>query len=191
VPAIAGALENALKRGVFVVLLVPGEPEPYVAQWRQNPERAAFFEQIEALGRHENFTLAALAGPTQTDGRRYVYVHAKLMLIDDVWATIGSCNLHANSLYGHSEMNASVWDSNAVKALRCQLFLEHLGQDTCHLDDRSAVQLYQSIAYRNDSRWRDGNDDWDGSIACSLKPQAYGKTHGPDNVLAPSSGKTA
>jgi cardiolipin synthase A/B len=113
------------------------------------------------------------------------------MLIDDAWATIGSCNLHANSLYGHSEMNASVWDSNAVKALRCQLFLEHLGQDTCHLDDRSAVQLYQSIAYRNDSRWRDGNDDWDGSIACSLKPQAYGKTHGPDNVLAPSSGKTA
>ena len=191
VPAIAGALETALKRGVFVVLLVPGDPEPHVALWRKNPERTAFFEQIEALDRYENFTLAALAGPTEADGRRYVYVHAKLMLIDDAWATIGSCNLHANSLYGHSEMNASVWDADAAKALRCELFLEHLGQDTSHLDDRSAIQLYQSIARRNDNRWRDGNDDWGGGIACSLNPQAYGKTHEPDSGLAPASGKTA
>jgi cardiolipin synthase len=177
VPAIAGALEDALKRGVYVVLLVPGEPEGHIAQWRLRPESKEFFAQIEALGRYANFTLAAIAGPTPAGGRRYVYVHAKLMLVDDVWATIGSCNLHANSLFGHSEMNATVWDPEAVRALRCQLFLEHLGEDTSHLDDVSALQLYERIARENDARWQAGNFNWSG-LACSLNPQTYGEAKG-------------
>lgn len=28
---------------------------------------------------------------------------------DDVWATIGSCNLHRYSLFGSGEMNATFW----------------------------------------------------------------------------------
>jgi cardiolipin synthase len=174
VPAIASALENALKRGVNVVLLVPGEPEEHVAQWRRRPESKTFFDQIEALGRYANFTLAGIAGPTRAGGRRYIYVHAKLMLLDDAWMTIGSCNLHANSLFGHSEMNATVWDPDAVRALRCQLFLEHLGEDTNHLDDVSALQLYQRIARQNDARWRAGDCNWSG-LACSLNPEMYGE----------------
>lgn len=30
------------------------------------------------------------------------------MLVDDAWATIGSCNLHSSSLFGKIEMNASL-----------------------------------------------------------------------------------
>jgi phosphatidylserine/phosphatidylglycerophosphate/cardiolipin synthase-like enzyme len=175
VPVIACELENALKRGVHVVLLVPGDPEEYLGLWRQRPERKAFFDQIEALGRYANFTLAGIAGQTQTGDRRYVYVHAKVMLIDDAWATIGSCNLHSNSLFGHSEMNASIWDADAVQALRCQMFLEHLGQDTRHLDDQPAMQLYQRIARENDARWRAGDFEWQG-LACSLNPGTYGES---------------
>ena len=174
VPTIASALEDALKRGVAVVLLLPGEPEGYVAQWRLKPESKPFFDQIEALGRYANFTLAGIAGPTRSGGRRYVYVHAKLMLVDDAWMTIGSCNLHANSLFGHSEMNATAWDPDAVHELRCQLFLEHLGEDTRHLDDVSALQLYQRIARDNETRWQAGDFNWNG-LACSLNPQTYGK----------------
>jgi cardiolipin synthase A/B len=175
VPAIASALADALRRGVRVVLLVPGEPEPYLAQWRQHPERQAFFESIEALGKYEHFALTGIAGRTPTCERLYVYVHAKLMLVDDAWATIGSCNLHSNSLYGHSELNAAIWDPDAVRALRRQLFLEHLGQDTSHLDDAAAIQLYQCISRQNEANWRDGNTDWAG-LACSLNPQTYGTT---------------
>ena len=175
VPEIAYALEEALKRGVHVVLLVPGEPEEYVSLWRQHAERKPFFERLEALGQYAHFTLAGIAGQTQSGSRKYVYVHAKIMLVDDAWATIGSCNLHANSLFGHSEMNVAVWDSDVVRALRCQLLLEHLAQDTEHLDDQLAMQLYQRIARENAARWEAGDVDWQG-LACSLNPATYGES---------------
>jgi cardiolipin synthase len=175
VPEIALALEDALKRGVHVVLLVPGEPEGYVGLWRQRPERKSFFDRLEALGQYGHFTLAGIAGQTQSGGRNTIYVHAKIMLIDDAWATIGSCNLHANSLFGHSEMNAAVWDRGVVRALRRRLLLEHLGQDTGHLDDQSAMQLYQRIARENAGRREAGDVDWQG-LACSLNPATYGES---------------
>jgi phosphatidylserine/phosphatidylglycerophosphate/cardiolipin synthase-like enzyme len=171
---ITRALEQALKRGVQVVLLLPGEPEGYIGEWRQRPERKAIFDQLQALGQYENFTLAGIAGPTPSGGREYVYVHAKAMLIDDAWATIGSCNLHANSLFGHGELNAAVWDPDAVRALRCQLLLEHLDQDTGHLTDTAAMQRYQAVARQNTAKWRAGDFAWQG-LACSLDPAAYGE----------------
>ncbi len=175
VPEITSELEQALKRGVHVVLLVPGVPEEYLSEWRRRPERKAIFDQLEALGRYENFTLTGIAGPTRLGDREYVYVHAKIMLVDDVWATIGSCNLHSNSLFGHSEMNAAVWDPEVVQALRCQLLREHLGQDTQQLDDLSAMQLYQRIARENAARWEAGDFEWQG-LACSLNPATYGES---------------
>jgi len=176
VPEIASALEEALKRGVHVVLLVPGEPEEYVALWRQRPERKPFFDRLEALGQYEHFTLTGIAGQTQAGSRKSIYVHAKIMLIDDAWATIGSCNLHSNSLFGHSEMNAAVWDRDVVRALRRQLLLEHLGQDTGHLNDQLAMQLYQRIARENAARWEAGDVHWQG-LACSLNPATVGESH--------------
>jgi phosphatidylserine/phosphatidylglycerophosphate/cardiolipin synthase-like enzyme len=40
--------------------------------------------------------------------RRPVYVHSKLILIDDEWASIGSCNVHHYSMTGNGELNAAV-----------------------------------------------------------------------------------
>jgi len=96
------------------------------------------------------------------------------MLVDDVWGTIGSCNLHSNSLSGHTEMNASIWDAAVVRPLRCALLAEHLGLNTAHLDARTALQLYWSIAQEN-CRRRDANDPvWQG-IAYRLDAASYGE----------------
>lgn len=46
-------------------------------------------------------------------------------------------------------MNASIWDKAFVRALRCELFAEHLGLDTSHLDDLAALRLYRRIAGEN------------------------------------------
>ena len=148
VPTIARRLEAALHRGVQVVLLVPAEPGEGVRAARRDPARSAPFEAVEALDRHEAFVLAGLVVPDGGRGRP-VYVHAKVMLVDDAWATIGSCNLHANSLGGHAELNASVWDEAVVRALRRELLAEHLGRDTSGLDDRAALRLYREVAEAN------------------------------------------
>ena len=55
----------------------------------------------------------------------------------------------ANSLGGHAELNASVWDRNVVRALRVELLAEHLAQDTSRLDDCAAIQLYRQVAEAN------------------------------------------
>jgi phosphatidylserine/phosphatidylglycerophosphate/cardiolipin synthase-like enzyme len=174
IPEVAASLEQALKRGVDVVILVPADPEAHIHAARKNPQRKALFDGIAALGRHENFLLAGIAGPNARGSRSNIYVHAKIMLVDDSWATIGSCNLHAHSLSGHSEMNASIWDSQVVRALRCALLAEHLGRDTAGIDDRAALGLYRETAGENRRR-RDANDfNWQG-LAFSLDPARYGE----------------
>jgi cardiolipin synthase len=174
VPEVATALETVLKRGVAVVALVPADPEGHVRAARQNPQRKALFDGLAALGRYENFALAGIAGLDAQGRRSNIYVHSKIMLVDDTWVTIGSCNLHANSLSGHTEMNAAIWDPPVVRALRCELLAEHLGRDTAGIDDRSALRLYRQIA-RENRRRRDANDGkWQG-LAFSLEPATYGR----------------
>jgi phosphatidylserine/phosphatidylglycerophosphate/cardiolipin synthase-like enzyme len=118
IPRIAIRLEAALKRGVEVLLLVPAVPEPHVYAARQDPARRELFAALQALGRHPRFRLAGLP----------VYVHCKLMIVDEAWATVGSCNLHAHSLGGHSEMNASIWDASVARDLRARLRGKHDGE---------------------------------------------------------------
>jgi cardiolipin synthase len=178
IPAVSGPLLRALERGVDVVLLVPAIPEDHVYEARLTGTRRELFEGLEALGRHPNFTLAGIAG---RDGprRRATYVHAKLMLVDDSWATIGSCNLHAYSLGGHSEMNASIWDAAVVHAFRRTLLAEHLDRETGELDDRAAFRLYRKIARENRRRMQKDDHDWQG-LAFALSPENYGRK--PDQL---------
>jgi putative phosphoesterase len=70
--------------------------------------------------------------------------------------------------------STSFWDPKTVHALRRELFAEHLGQDTSHLDDGAALCLYREIARENRSRRDAGDDDWRG-LAFSLDPATYGE----------------
>jgi phosphatidylserine/phosphatidylglycerophosphate/cardiolipin synthase-like enzyme len=173
IPEVAAALEEALKRGVEVMILVPADPEGHVRLARQNPQRKPLFDGVAALGRYENFALAGIASLDARVGRSNIYVHSKIMLVDDAWATIGSCNLHAFSLSGHTEMNASIWDPKVVHALRCELLAEHLGQDTAGMNDRSALRLFREIARENRCRGNANDFKWQG-LAFSLDPATYG-----------------
>jgi phosphatidylserine/phosphatidylglycerophosphate/cardiolipin synthase-like enzyme len=174
IPQVAARLEQALKRGVEIVALVPADPEQGIRAARQNTQRKPLFDGVARLGQYENFTLAGIAGLDAQGCRHSIYVHSKVMLVDDAFATIGSCNLHAHSLSGHTEMNAAIWDPMVVRGLRCELLAEHLGQDTVGIDDRAALRLYREIA-RTNRRKRDAGDfDWQG-LAFSLDPTVYGE----------------
>ncbi len=133
VPEIVARLHRAVRRGVEVLLLMPAEPDGWAQAVAQNaPE---FFETWAALCADERCTLAGIAGLDEEGRRTPVYVHDKLMLVDDVWATVGSCNLHDRSLFGSGEMNATLWCPATVRSLRCELFREHLDLDTSPMDD--------------------------------------------------------
>ena len=156
VSEIVDDLRQALRRGVDVVLVLPAAQEVSA--------------DLAALDVFENFTLAGIAGQGADGLRKPVWVHAKLMVVDGEWATVGSCNLHRFSLFGNGEMNAAFWDPDTARALLSQLLQEHLDRDTSALDDRSALQLFRAIARENRARFESGDHAWQG-LAFSLGPE--------------------
>jgi phosphatidylserine/phosphatidylglycerophosphate/cardiolipin synthase-like enzyme len=64
---------------------------------------------------------------TDSFGSAQIYVHSKVMLIDDVWATIGSANANPRSFHVDTELNAAFYDPVSVKKLRLALWNEFLG----------------------------------------------------------------
>ncbi len=173
VRVVVEALEAALRRGVAVVALLPAEPEAELTDMRRHPAHRVLFERLAGLAAHERFLLAGLAPPDRAGGRQPLHVHAKAMLVDDVWATVGSCNLHAYSLFGSTEVNVSFWDPAAVRDLRVALLAKHLETDTGGLDDEAALALYRRVARENRRRREAGNRLWQGD-AFALDPATYG-----------------
>lgn len=170
---IVAALHAALVRGVEVVLLLPAVPDLAPAT-AISDERRAFLAARAHLATYPNFTLCGIAGLDDAGDRQPVYVHGKLMLIDDEWATVGSCNLHHYSLFGNSELNAAFWEPATVRALRVELFQEHLAVDTSALDDQSALRLFRRIAQENRQRHATRDPHWQG-LAFSLNVETYGQ----------------
>jgi cardiolipin synthase A/B len=161
------ALVAAAQRGVAVVVVLPMVANRIDSAADRHGE--VFGDERRALARRRHFTLAGLSGRDATGTRHPVHVHAKLMIVDDVWATTGSCNLHRYSMYGNSELNIAFADAVAVRALRCALLAEHLGQDTSALDGRSALRVFRAVAEQNAARQHGGDSDWEG-IACAMDP---------------------
>jgi phosphatidylserine/phosphatidylglycerophosphate/cardiolipin synthase-like enzyme len=103
-----------------------------------------------------------------------VYVHSKLMIVDDDWATVGSCNLHRFSLFGNGELNVAIWCRATASAFRVALFAEHLAQDTSLLTSREALKLFRAVAVDNRRRLAEGKQDRQG-LAFALDVGLYGK----------------
>jgi phosphatidylserine/phosphatidylglycerophosphate/cardiolipin synthase-like enzyme len=171
-PVIVARIEEALKRGVDVTFLVPGRPHPDMTIARQHPSSAPFFEQIARLGTYDNFLLAGIAGNVRPGEYHDIYVHAKTTLIDDAWATIGSTNIANRSFHRDTELNASFWHPETVRALRVELLREHLSIDTTGLGAREAMQSYREIAAENAQLKQRGEKMT--ALAHAIDPATYG-----------------
>jgi phosphatidylserine/phosphatidylglycerophosphate/cardiolipin synthase-like enzyme len=128
--ALMDELAAAAGRGVTIGLVLPDHPNTgrsftdHTLQWLR--ERVP---QAIAAGRLRVFTLATSA-PRRRDGlMRYrpVYVHAKVGIVDDRWATIGSANLNSRGMSHDAELNVAVLDDAVARGLRLTLWAEHAG----------------------------------------------------------------
>jgi phosphatidylserine/phosphatidylglycerophosphate/cardiolipin synthase-like enzyme len=88
---------------------------------------------------------------------QFTYVHAKNMVIDDVWASIGSSNLGYRSLTYDSELNCDVIDGEIVRGsrryarnFRVELWRQHLrlgqGGAPLVLDPRRGFEMLRAAA---------------------------------------------
>ncbi|MEN8184597.1 MAG: phospholipase D family protein [Myxococcota bacterium] len=151
-PKVVGHLRAALERGVEVIFVAPGQCHPAYHQARKVAATKPFFDLVASLDDFPGFTLAAIATNDGPGSYAEVYVHAKIMLVDDAWATIGSTNVADRSFKEDTELNASIWHGGVTRGLREQLFGEHLGLDTRELDDVAAFRRFHEHALAN--TWR-------------------------------------
>jgi cardiolipin synthase len=103
------ALVEAVQRGVKVMVLVPAViAEAWIEYLVQETQREAF-------------------GPLLDGGvQLYEYhpglLHTKVMIIDDVWATVGSTNLDNRSMGLNDELNIICYDESIAKRLEATFF---------------------------------------------------------------------
>ena len=88
-----------------------------------------------------------LAWADDANVRHDVYVHSKLMIVDDAWMTVGSANLEMSSLERDTELNVACWDARVVTSLRRELFAEH-GGDVVTAEARSPLAALRAAAAR-------------------------------------------
>ena len=70
---------------------------------------------------------------------REIYIHSKLMIIDDVFVTLGSANINQRSMSVDSEMNIAATDPNDVADLRRRIFNLHSGDQISGDGGRNAM----------------------------------------------------
>lgn len=134
--ALLDELAGAAERGVSIGIVLPDHPnagreysDDTIAWLRRQAPHA------ERDGRLRFFTLATSSPRTRDTLMRYrpVYVHAKVGIVDDTWATAGSANLNSRGMSHDAELNISVLDDDFARSLRLALWAEHLGLlDTAH-----------------------------------------------------------
>ncbi|MFI6325572.1 phospholipase [Nonomuraea sp. NPDC050556] len=127
---------RALERepGLHMIIVVPRHPDQ--DGWLAGP--ASMIGRVEALSRlmdagGERVAIYDLENHQGVP----VYVHAKVCVVDDVWASVGSDNVNLRSWTFDSELSCAVLDEDGLFAreLRLRLAAEHLDRDVADLDD--------------------------------------------------------
>ncbi len=116
-------LADAAARGVEVIAVVPLEPDPNLLLYPPD-EMTKTHDALARLGAQSRFGLFGLAGDAER--RRPIYVHSKLMIVDERLLMVGSANLWPPSFTRDSELNVCVWDRDLAMKTQRRLWDEHL-----------------------------------------------------------------
>lgn len=135
--AIAGRLEQT--DGPEVVLVNPVTAHGWLEPIAMDTARARLFEALRRLDRHGRLRLYHPV----TAGGEAIYVHAKLMVVDDEVLHVGSSNMNNRSMRLDTECDVTIdasLEGNAQAAvgiarIRSSLLAEHLDVAPDRIDD--------------------------------------------------------
>lgn len=132
---IAQALARRLgePQGPEVIVINPESADGWLQEIVMGAARARWLALIKQADRHGRFRIYTPA----TDGGKPIYVHAKVMVIDDRLLRVGSSNLNNRSMGFDTECDVALEASQthaadapvrqAIVGLRDRLIAEHLG----------------------------------------------------------------
>ncbi len=106
-------------------------------------------EEIPNLKVH----ICSLVAPDSPPGNWMpVYIHSKLMIVDDVFTTHGSANINTRSMQVDSELNIAHEWASETQALRRRLWDLHTAGKGMQVDPEAAFKVWQSIIRENKKR---------------------------------------
>lgn len=177
-PMVAEEFAAALRRNprlrlVAVLAARPDRAEPSQVAVSDLARGKAVQLLRRAGGRR--FACYELVHPTD----RPIFVHSKVCVVDDAWATVGSLNLNRRSWTYDSELNAAVVSDGAepfAARLRRQLWREHTGREDLPDDPQAGIEAMRECAEALD-RWYEGGRS-------GPRPGGFLRTHVPPRVSA-------
>jgi len=113
---IISALQIAAKTGLDVRIIIPEVSDSWIAEH-------ATFSYLEEL----------LEAGVKVNLYQKGFIHAKTMVIDDIFSTVGTCNLDNRSFEINFEINALIYDEGKTKELK-----SHFEED---LKDCTSLEL--------------------------------------------------
>ncbi|MGF7119517.1 phospholipase D-like domain-containing protein [Methanobacterium oryzae] len=173
---IISALKNALDHNpeLQLIMVINEVPDvPTYRNWQHYGFELMGIDLEKSSLDHPRIGIYALWSGGFENGKnklRHCYVHSKVAIVDDVWATIGSANLDGSSLscaeefgsrdssknYRNMEMNALFFDfddprKGTIKKFRQELWSEHLGVDISKYSrpDNGWLDLWKKTVYDN------------------------------------------
>src|SRR3954466_8550684 len=158
--------------GLHLVVVVPRVPDQDGA-FAKFPQYVGRWQAIETCRRAGEGRVHVFDVENHDGGP--VYVHAKVCVVDDVWATVGSDNFNRRSWTHDSELTAAILDRSPdgreprdpaglgdgarrfARELRLELWREHLDRssDDGLIGPGEAVEAVRSSAAALDA-WHDG-----------------------------------
>ena len=120
-----------------IVIVLPHKPERLKEEMTVGVPQASLLSVVQREAQEHGHRLGiynVVAGRREDDTPIYVYIHSKLMIIDDRRFIVGSANLTNRSMTIDSEIVAAYEAGpddralmNAIRRVRVRLLLEHVG----------------------------------------------------------------
>lgn len=156
------------ENGPEIVIVLPRMNSGLLEQLVMEPLQSDILDSLYAMDEYGK--LGVYCAFATDDDHVAVTIHAKVMIVDDAFITVGSANLNERSMGLDSECNIAMrpeGESDAVRAFRHRLIAHHLGMDTdeyasTESDHRSMLKAVEALrrergGLRPEAENRNGN----------------------------------
>lgn len=134
--ALLARLTDTARSKLEIVLLLPQHPEDTKEQIAVGVAQSKLLEQLSAVAKENGhaFGLYNVVSVADNGEELYEYIHAKLMIVDDRFITVGSANMTNRSMGLDTELNVA-WEADTLASdlgrriarARVTLLAEHVG----------------------------------------------------------------
>ncbi len=164
-PILNSVILQTLRERPWVTLVVVTKPVSLAdgaKKWTVETDRAFREEAGDRylLLQLKSFDAVPRAGPSEPDSETATFyfvdmdVHSKMLIVDDEYLSVGSCNKNNRGLLYEGELNVSVWDPEWVREARRRIYRNLVGPERASEvgDDPAAnFALLKDIAEHNAS----------------------------------------